>query len=702
MLSTRASLVAWSLGGLCLVGALAIVLTGASFDAKGEERDNDALSEDETESLGPPLFKNVTAASGVAWTCRNGEEFDHCAILEQVGGGVGLIDFDGDGLLDLFVVGGGFFDKYDKDLAPRPKVDSLESAKKLATLPKVDRRCKILGHPCKLYRNLGNGKFEDVTDRALQLDGPWFYSHGCAVADYDCDGWPDLLLTGWDRVALFHNEPDPKDPTRRRLVDVTRKVGLDKVKSWCTSAGFADLDGDGYPELYLCCYVDWSWGNHPLCVYAGGKPDVCGPELFSGLRHKLFRNNAGRSFSDVSESVEVDKGPHKSSKGLCEGGPDSSKGLGVVLVDLNQDGKPDIYVANDMTENFLYFNRSAPGKFRFAERAVESGTAGNDQGEPEGSMGVDAGDYNRSGRPHLFVTNFEYQRHALYHNDGKCVAAGHSCFSHRSTAARLGALGRTFVSWGTGFVDVENRGWEDLFFVSGHTLRFPERLQRNARRQRPVLLRNLGNGTFRDMSKRGGDYFDGLHLARGLALGDLDNDGRVDAVISHVNDPVVILKNVAAADNHWLGVELVGEKFRDVVGTRLSLEVGGHKQWRFAKGGGSYLSARDPRHVFGLGQETTVGRLSVTWPDGKEQHWDHLAPDRYYRLTQGKDQAQEQPSGRRFAATLSSLRSRWTMPRSWACCIARARRAMSRAASVGGSASRPRRFAGLPPSTSSG
>ncbi len=547
------------------------------------------------------------------------------------------------------MVGGGFFDKYDKDLAPRPKQIG---ARPKGPPPRTteDRSCKILGHPCKLYKNLGNGKFRDVTAKVLQLDGDWFYSHGCAVADYDCDGWPDLLLTGWNRVALFHNEPvDPDDPSKgRRLVDVTRKVGLDKVNTWTTSAGFADLDGDGFPELYLCCYVDWSWADHPRCVYVGETCDICPPEAFRGLRHRLFYNNAGRSFTDVSETVEVDKGPGKPQKGLREGGAKSSKGLGVVLVDLNQDGKPEIYVANDMADKFLYFNRSTPGKLRFVERALESGTACDDRGAPEGSMGVDAADYDRSGLPHLFVTNYEGQKHALYHNDWRPdMPLEKHFFSYRSSPAGIASLGRSFVSWGTGFVDVENGGWEDLFIVSGHVLLRPDLVQRGARKQRAVLMRNLGTGRFRDMSKRGGGYFDALHLARGLALGDLDNDGRVDAIISHINDPVVILKNVAAADNHWLGVELVGARFRDVVGARLSLEVDGRRQWRFAKGGGSYLSARDPRHVFGLGKADRVGRLTVIWPNGKEQHWDNLAIDRYYRLTQGKEQAEERPTGKR-------------------------------------------------------
>jgi hypothetical protein len=509
----------------------------------------------------------------------------------------------------------------------------------------MDRSCKILGHPCKLYRNLGNGQFADVTSSVLKLDGPWFYTHGCAVGDYDCDGWPDLLLTGWGRVALFHNEPDPRDPTKRILVDVTKKMGLDRANTWSSSAAFADLDGDGYPELYICCYGDWSWKNHPNCAYDGKTPDVCPPKQFRGLRHKLFYNNKGKSFTDVSETVEVlvdDKLTH----GLRPGGPDSSKGLGVLMVDLNQDGLPEIYVANDTVDKFLYFNLSKPGHLKFAERAVESGTAKDDQGAANGSMGLDASSYDGSGLPHLFVTNYEGEKHALYKNLWKPgTRPNDHCFSYMSGVSRIAAIGTRYVGWGTGFVDLENGGWEDLFIVNGHAIHKPTGKGVTCA-QRAVLLRNLGNGTFRDMTEaRGGDYFKQLHRSRGLALGDLDNDGRIDAVISQVNEPVTVLHNVTPAGNHWLGVELKGHKNRDVVGARLCLEVNGRKQFRFAKGGGSYCSARDPRHVFGLGKADKVGRLTVTWPDGTEQHLGNLAVDRYHvvRQPQPKEQAAEKP-----------------------------------------------------------
>ena len=288
------------------------------------------------EAVGPPLFRDVTGGSGLTFTYRNGEEKGSLSILESLGGGVALIDYDGDGLLDVFLPGGGFFDgKGGKE---------------------------IKGHPCKLFRNLGGFKFKDVT-REAGLDAlaggrPWFYSHAAAVADYDRDGWPDLLVTGWGRVALFRNEPvDPKDPARgRRFVDVSARAGLDRGMTWATSAAWADFDGDGYPDLYVCQYVDWSFGNNPPCNYDSSTPDVCPPRTFSGLPHKVFRNNGDGTFADVSDSV-----------GLKPGGRNESKGLGVLAVDVDRDGKPDVYVANDTVDKFLYLNCSRPGKILFKE-----------------------------------------------------------------------------------------------------------------------------------------------------------------------------------------------------------------------------------------------------------------------------------------------------------------------------------------------
>ncbi|HWG43109.1 MAG TPA: CRTAC1 family protein [Gemmataceae bacterium] len=538
---------------------------------------------------GPAFFRDITTSAGIDFRYRNGAEAGHLSILESLGGGVALLDFDGDHRLDIFLPGGGSFEGKE-----------------------------IRGRACKLYRNLGDGKFADVSER-LHMDGGWFYSHGAAVGDFDRDGWPDLLLTGWGRLALFHNEAvDPKDDTKgRRFVDVTRQAGLNS-QSWSSSAGWADFDGDGYPDLYVCHYVNWSFANHPRC----GRPaDICPPKVFDGLAHKLFRNNRDGTFTDVS--IEA---------GLRPGGPDASKGLGVLLVDINSDGKPDIYVANDTADSFLYVNRCTPGHFHFAERGLVSGTARDGGGSPNGSMGVDAADYDGSSRPSLFVTNYENELHALYRNE---CQDDRILFQYASTTAGIGSLGQSTVGWGTGFLDLDHHGWEDLFVATGHAIRYPPRGGGDPR-QRPILLRNQG-GKFTNISHEGGAYFRTTHLARGVALGDLDDDGRIDLVISHLNEPVVLLRNEAATDNHWLGIELVGRDHADVVGARLILECGDRKQTRFAKGGGSYASSSDRRHVFGLEKATKVDCLTVVWPNGERQHWGDLAIDQYHRLVQRKD-----------------------------------------------------------------
>lgn len=553
---------------------------------------------------GPPLFEDITTDSGISFTYRNGEDTaNHLSILESLGGGVGLIDFDGDGLLDVFLPGGGGFEGTDKKT--------------------------IVGYPCKLYRNLGGRKFQDVTAAAglgkLAGDRSWFYSHGVAVADYDRDGWPDLLVTGYGAVALFRNVPvDPADPKKgRRFNDVTVEAGLDKDITWATSAAFADLDGDGFPDLYLCQYVDWSWQKNPQCHYDGKTPDVCPPKNFDGLMHKLYRNNGKGGFIDVSKDA-----------GLRPGGPTQSKGLGVVIVDVDGDGKPDIYVANDTVDNFLYLNKSQPGAIRLEERGLESGVARDDRGNPNGSMGADAGDPERTGKPALWVTNYENELHALYRNESE---KGRPFFTPRSTAMGIGAIGQQFVGWGTAFFDADLDGWEDLFVANGHAIRFPTG-RSSSRRQQPVLLLNQGGKKFLNASKQIGEFAKTPRLARGVAFGDLDNDGRIDLVISHTNEPVAVLRGVGGQGNHWVGVRLERKDHACDVGAQAVWEHNGQRQTRYVKGGSSYASSGDRRLLFGLGRETT-GRLIVTWSDGTEQKFENLAVDRYYRITQGSAQA---------------------------------------------------------------
>jgi hypothetical protein len=565
-----------------------------------QQPDNPLDGKFAVEAPGPAWFEDITATSGVKWMYRNGEDTaNHLSILESLGGGIALIDYDGDGLLDIFIPGGGVFGKQNKK--------------------------DILGWPCKLYKNLGKGKFKDVTAEVGldKLSGgmPWFYSHAAAVGDFDCDGWPDLLVTGWGQVALFRNVPvDPMDPKKgRRFEDVTLRAGLNKGITWATSAAFADLDGDGYPDLYVCQYVNWSWDNHPPCTYDGKTPDVCPPKSFSGLQHKVFRNNRDGTFTDQTESA-----------GLVKGGPESSKGLGVIIVDVNGDRKPDVYVANDTVDKLLYINESKPGQIRFKEMAMASGTARDDKGNPNGSMGLAVGDYNRSGRPSLWVTNYEHELHGLYRNDRRRNMV---YFTFDTPGAGIAAIGQNYVGWGTALVDFDLDGWEDIFVANGHAIRSPK--LPITRKQKPVLLRNTG-GKFKAISAQVGDYANTMHLARGVGVGDLDNDGRVDLVISHMNENVAVLRNVAGAGNHWLGVQLVGKDNACTVGATIALEAGGATQTRFRYSGGSYASSNDPRHVFGLGKEKKTGKLTVTWPDGSKQVFQDLAVDRYHRIVQGK------------------------------------------------------------------
>ncbi len=569
------------------LGAVGAVLAAAAVYWAATRRSSSANDElmqpwaqDAKVPDGPAWFRDVTAGSNVDFTYRNGEEADQFTILESVGGGVAMIDFDGDGLLDLFFTGGGYFDGQ-----------------------------QVKGHPCKLYKNLGNWKFRDVTAE-VGLDKIDFYTHGVAVADYDKDGWPDLLVTGYGRVALFHNEPLGSG---RRFVDVTAKAGLNDT-SWSTSAGFADLTGSGYPDLYICHYVNWSFANNPVCKGKGGVDrDVCPPQQFKPLIHALYRNNGDGTFRDVTKEQKL---------------RDDGCGLGVVFADFNGDGRPGIYVANDATNNHFYLNRGD----KLEEKGLIAGVAVDEHGMYNGSMGVDVADYDGSGRASLFVTNFQGEVHALYQNLGK------ERFAYQSPVAGLSALSRHYVGFGTAFVDVDNDGWEDLFIVNGHVLRKP---LGSTLKQKQLLLRNTesrGRRVFQDYSKRGGPYFATPAVARGIAVGDLDNDGWPDVVISNTNGPAVLLRNEAFIGNpaRWLGIKLVGYENRDITGTTLVLEGNSHRLTRFVKGGGSYLSSSDRRVLFGLGTTEQFKRLTVKWSWGKEQTWDNLEPGSYWELREGE------------------------------------------------------------------
>jgi hypothetical protein len=556
-------------------------------------------------------FEDVTADSGVIFIYRNGQEADLYTILETVGGGVALLDYDGDGLLDIFLPGGGYFEGKE-----------------------------IRGYPCRLYKNLGNFRFKDVTKEA-GLDKPLFYTHGCAVADFNRDGWPDLLVTGWGRVVLYQNVPDGKGG--RKFVDVTKKARLTD-KLWSVGAAWADFDGDGFPDLYITQYLNWSIDNNPECWGGGGpggiqrRRDICPPKMFQGLPHRLYRNNRDGTFTDVSKQAGLNGHGVKTTRQSKPFEP--GKGQGVVAADFNNDGRPDIYVANDTVDNFLYLNKTKrsrikPSLIKLSEEAMKKGVAQNHAGKPNGSHGVAVADFGREGFAGIFVTAYEGELHSLYQNKDNRY------FRYLSEASGLGVIGQRNVGFGTAFLDLDNDGFEDLVLVNGHVIRHP---RSGPVKQPPHLFWNQDGRQFRVVQPRDDNYFLEKHRGRGLAVGDLDNDGRPDLVISNINESVAVLRNVVrnkGERNHWLGIELAAKGHRDVVGSRIVVEIKGRKLTRFATGGGSYLSASDSRHLFGLAKDSRVDRVTVHWSWGGKQTWDgkQFPADRYWLLVEGDKKA---------------------------------------------------------------
>jgi hypothetical protein len=646
-----------TLGGL-LVPAAGVVTLGVSCKPGNKGSITSTSSSD-----APPknYFEDVTAQSNVNFTFHNGETEpgypNYMGILESLGGGVTLIDYDHSGLLSIFVVGGGY---YTENPDPKGWIEIKDAKgntiKDAKGKPKLETKTKITGYPCKLYKNLGDFKFKDVTEE-VGLDKIDFYTHGAAVGDYNKDGYPDLLVTGWGRVALFRNEDNGKGG--RKFVEVTKDAKLDD-KLWSTSACFMDLDGKGYPDIYVAHYVDWDViKNSPKC--GGYDPkhdrDVCPPKMFLPLPHTLYQNNCDGTFTDISEScglrrdgicddqgaMEIDfdgqpiapQPPAKDRKKPMHG-----KGLAVMAVDTNNDGRPDIMVANDTVNDFFYVNNSTLKNISLKERGVQLGLATNGKGDATGSMGIGQADYDRSGFPSFYITTYEHESPCLHHHRGKLNGQGEPQYEYATEIAGLLAIGRDNVSWGTAFVDIENRGWPDIIVANGHVIRFPVR---NTIPQLPIILHAEPGKPFRFTPRTddGGEYFRQKHTSRGMAYGDLNNDGRIDLVISNVNEPVVILRNVYESGNHWLGIELKGDDHRDIIGSRVILESAQGKQTRFTHSGGSYASTSDPRLMFGLGKDDKIDKITVVWSHtGKEQVFKDLAVDHYWRITEGSDKAE--------------------------------------------------------------
>jgi len=536
-------------------------------------------------SPGVPWFVDVTAASGIGFRHFDPATPQH-NILETIGSGLGWIDYDNDGWLDLFCV-------QDGPLRPAPDGGPLPTN--------------------KLYRNNADGTFTDVTE-AVGLARAGF-GMGCAVGDFDNDGFDDLAVTYWRGVVLYHNEPDGHGG--RHFVDVTAKSGLHNPH-WATSCGWGDVDGDGFLDLYVCNYAEVDLAKYPHCEHGPKKiPFSCPPWFFPTVSHRLFHNQGDGTFDDVSKAA-----------GIAAASP--APGLGVVLTDLDGDGRIDIYVANDLRPAYLFHNQ---GGGRFVEKALFSGCALGSNGENIAGMGVGAGDVDDSGRPSLFVTNFHAVPNVLYIN------AGHLLFHYWTHRSGLGAPSIDRLGFGTVFCDVDLDGRLDLAVANGHVSRNAAEVYGAPFAQEAQLFLGQGAGRFRDVSAEAGAYFREPRVGRGLAWADYDNDGRPDLAFSHNGGPIALLHNRTETAHGWLRLELVGDgkkSNRNAIGARVEIETTAGRQVRFLNGGGSYLSASERRLLVGLGPARRAERVTVRWPSGREQTFHNLEGGRWWRLREAE------------------------------------------------------------------
>jgi len=539
---------------------------------------------------GPIIFVDDAEHAGLtAWHHTAGTP-EKRFILEANGAGVALLDYDNDGWLDIYMVNGTTYDALQGKASPPHAA---------------------------LFHNNHDGTFTDVAAKAGVTNDRWGY--GVAVADYDNDGWPDLYVTNYGKNRLYHNNHDGT------FTDVAEKAGV-ALGAWSTGATFGDYDGDGRLDLFVASYLKYEINNPPVsgskvvnytsCVFRG-TPVMCGPHGLQGERDHLFHNNGDGTFTDVSEKLGVSN-------------PERYYGLGALFVDVNNDGKPDLVVANDSTPNFLYINK---GDGTFSDESYASGFALNGDGREMANMGIAAGDYENNGHLDLVTTTFSDDFDVVFLNDGT------GNFTDVSYKVGVAIPTIPFVGFGDGFLDYDNDGWKDLLFVNGHV--YPEvdkEAWGTSYAQRPLLFHNLKNGKFELMSAVEGTGLAALSVGRGAAFGDLFNDGRVDVVINAVDHAPVLLRNVSADHHHWVELQLIGgpKSPRDAVGATVYLTSGGIRQRGDVLSGGSYLSSNDFRLHFGLGDSTTIDAIEIHWPSGEVEQRKLSSVDRIFTVTEGK------------------------------------------------------------------
>jgi hypothetical protein len=525
-------------------------------------------------------FEVVPAnVSGITWK-HTAAHSEQKYLPETTGAGCAFLDYDNDGWMDIYLVNSGKCDFYD----PSPPLRNA------------------------LYRNNRDGTFTDVTEKAGVAAGG--YGQGLAVGDYDGDGFPDIYVTQYGRSILYHNNGDGT------FTDVTEKAGV-AAPGWSSSAVWFDYDNDGRLDLFVCRFVDFDKSKNLPCT-SDNKVGYCIPHLYKPMASWLFHNNGDGTFTDVSKTSGIGKYP--------------GKGWGVVATDINNDGRMDLFVSNDTVANFLYVNR---GHGTFEEIGQQAGVAYSDAGRPRSGMGVDSADFNQDGWMDLFVANIDHEAYALYKNNHD------ETFDDIAPATGVASATKLMSGWGLKFFDYDNDGSLDLILANGHPDDLIEKIHDNVKYREPLLLfHNSGNG-LKNVSAESGPAFATPMSARGLALGDFNNDGAVDVLISNNNEAPVLLRNNVGSGNHWLGLRLVGKKANiDAVGARVTYQAGDLKWSRMKVGGGSYLSSHDPRLVLGIGKSAKIDWIEIDWPlpSGLKQRLTELPIDRYITIHEGQQE----------------------------------------------------------------